>query len=949
MTTSACVCRSALIKTTNVRNKNTRRMKQTNNAIKFLMAQYRAIFKNAYFKGMASAVLLTAGLAVAGGAQAVDVTDDWATATGSNLTVASGDSFNLSGTGNPSYDTGLTFAKEDSQEAATDNIIFSTDTTATNVFKVTSTGDLTLNENRSLTIGRSSVGSDVDVTFANTNVKAGATLAVEGGVSVDGSDSTYNTTDFEVTGSTGAGAATGNVNITANTSGAANLNAVTFTASRNAKVTLTASTTSKDATLNVTDSINFTDSLLNLKGTNGNATVSGKILTIGKDAVMLTDAGTNNTVSTDNFTVAKDGFKVISGAAATTETFTGHQGVIEGNVLVGADAIWKLNPTHQENALDKGETDASKAYTPNTDDIVGNVTFAAGSNVQIENYIDIQRGTLTVESGAGLYSLKNTSAGGLIQVGSSVAASLRNSEEVPTLKIYKDTLDSFLKADTEYYKIVPDGSNDYKLETTVSKDLEGTVALSYGAYLTFSDTEQVDLSAFKYATTTTAGTITVLDDSSGGTFGGIITGDNLAISQTLKDIHDTDLATNLDLQVKAKNLTLGSSTVNATKSLGFGEARAQDSLSFYDQTNTFTLLNAVVGERDYYTRDENRDFTTTPNTVGQIKGDNLTIGNISSSGSLTIEGGAWENTDRQSLTIASGSLTVTSATSGTSTTGALDYHGNTTGNPYYKNGNPSSLKWTGNFTISDANDTPANSKVEVTGTSGATATLDLRNANITWGSGTVTVKGADARISKTDPDASAGEGIIYITGNQFNSFLGSGDVGAGNVPAPTATLLNIDTDGVLFVDGPVTGDINFDEFTNETTADTAGKVNFMSGAGSGAGTLYINGGISLVTGVDVDNNGSVDSDEVANLDIGNGTIDAQTIAINNNGVASDDRGNVEVDKVTVAQGTLEVSSSLTSNNAVVEFGEGTSGATLILDTFSIPMAVLTLLALSPLT
>lgn len=45
-------------------------MKQTNNAIKFLMAQYRAIFKNAYFKGIASAVLLTAGLAAAGSAKA---------------------------------------------------------------------------------------------------------------------------------------------------------------------------------------------------------------------------------------------------------------------------------------------------------------------------------------------------------------------------------------------------------------------------------------------------------------------------------------------------------------------------------------------------------------------------------------------------------------------------------------------------------------------------------------------------------------------------------------------------------------------------------------------------------------------------------------------------------------------------------------------------------------
>ena len=49
-------------------------MKQTNNAIKFLMAQYRAIFKNAYFKGMASALVLTAGLA-AGQSQAADTQD----------------------------------------------------------------------------------------------------------------------------------------------------------------------------------------------------------------------------------------------------------------------------------------------------------------------------------------------------------------------------------------------------------------------------------------------------------------------------------------------------------------------------------------------------------------------------------------------------------------------------------------------------------------------------------------------------------------------------------------------------------------------------------------------------------------------------------------------------------------------------------------------------------
>ena len=49
-------------------------MKQTNNAIKFLMAQYRAIFNNAYFKGLATAALVTVAMA-AGQAQAASFAD----------------------------------------------------------------------------------------------------------------------------------------------------------------------------------------------------------------------------------------------------------------------------------------------------------------------------------------------------------------------------------------------------------------------------------------------------------------------------------------------------------------------------------------------------------------------------------------------------------------------------------------------------------------------------------------------------------------------------------------------------------------------------------------------------------------------------------------------------------------------------------------------------------
>ena len=56
-------------------------MKQTNNALKFLLAQYRAIFKHAYFKGLATAAIVTAGLAIAGTAQAADQIIDGATVT----------------------------------------------------------------------------------------------------------------------------------------------------------------------------------------------------------------------------------------------------------------------------------------------------------------------------------------------------------------------------------------------------------------------------------------------------------------------------------------------------------------------------------------------------------------------------------------------------------------------------------------------------------------------------------------------------------------------------------------------------------------------------------------------------------------------------------------------------------------------------------------------------
>ncbi|MBU3844052.1 MAG: hypothetical protein H9847_04160 [Candidatus Anaerobiospirillum pullicola] len=84
-------------------------MKQTNNALKFLLAQYRAIFKHAYVKGLASAVLLTAGLALAGTAQAVteitnaDIIPDTTTGVRFDGEINSGDIY-LDAAGNSVHD-----------------------------------------------------------------------------------------------------------------------------------------------------------------------------------------------------------------------------------------------------------------------------------------------------------------------------------------------------------------------------------------------------------------------------------------------------------------------------------------------------------------------------------------------------------------------------------------------------------------------------------------------------------------------------------------------------------------------------------------------------------------------------------------------------------------------------------------------------------------------------
>lgn len=216
-----------------------------------------------------------------------------------------------------------------------------------------------------------------------------------------------------------------------------------------------------------------------------------------------------------------------------------------------------------------------------------------------------------------------------------------------------------------------------------------------------------------------------------------IKGEHLVLTKTL------DLRDNAQLTLEADTLELGADNYSdatptdgaSLKGLKIAGAAAHDDISLNASGDTFTVDGNIELSRDFYQKDASGDYTTTSNGFGTIRGDNLEVVGDST---IEVKGGAWQN-EGQGLTLTSGTLTVGAddENAETVTNGGSD----NIGDPwtYVKNGNPASLTWHGAFNISGGAANQAN--VEVTGALGADSTLDLRAANVSWGSGTVTLSG----------------------------------------------------------------------------------------------------------------------------------------------------------------------------------------------------------------
>ena len=532
----------------------------------------------------------------------------------------------------------------------------------------------------------------------------------------------------------------------------------------------------------------------------------------GSGATAATDYNTEGSQVWGNSLTTNDSYVEVSGAGAQiwthTNTFT------NTNFHVANKAQLIIKP-YEFRVLDAdGGTNDDNVYSY----INGTTTFDGGNlivegNLQAAGTVVINDSVNLSAGNAALNTADNAEDNelynGVLTIGMGESFTTEPDKAVDTqstLKISSTKLNEFLKASNTNTKF-----KNAQGQTQTYVDKAGILSFGAGKVtLAFTDTTQVDMHQFNWVKTdmstsgssnaAVAGSIVYDASLAGKATSGDYAGLPVGVTVTATDMRIARaLGTNGSgadmVTFEADRMTLGSdkgdSSVEAkwqgfessAAGLGVKAIVAHDELNLVDGLGSdYTLQDTVTLTRDYYEKDASGDYTTTAKAPGLIKGDNLVIGG-DDEGTLSITGGAWQNDARQSLTIASGSLSINASAydrNGDETIDdsdalkdGINYNG-TNNRHYYTNGNPSSLTWNGAFVINGADASKAS--IAVTGAQGADATLDLRNASITWGSGAVTLSGTSTDTSKTDPEASAGEGILYITGNQFNSFLGNGNV-----------------------------------------------------------------------------------------------------------------------------------------------------------------------------
>ena len=923
-------------------------MKQTNNAIKFLMAQYRAIFKNAYFKSMASAAVIALGMSMAAAP---------ANAAYEANGVLDLDDFSNSGRGGVHSHTetisGVTQTVDlDHKDWAT--LPLSGSYSYTGTLNLINGAGLTIEGTASKTLGMRGINVDNGSSFVlrNSSKTNTSILGYKGngssGVDTDGSWGSFNITNKSQALIENSGIEMNDLTLTGSSSmtigGLKELDYEYATTN-----TVGVGNNANDPFAKWTEFAHFW-----ANGANGN-TITDSTLNLNNYSYLATSSKTTITgASVINFNGSLLDF---SDEARKTSQNKDPEGLNYASAFLygnSASTEIKIDATYDEkkpteivakptlNVLDNayGAIYAKKLVINEADINIGNgATFILDGNftgkkvadagkhlktdIRLKNVKFNNNGTLVIADGSAASANEDASTvnvtgktdmQGQLKNYANVIVSNNGTANLGHLIISENQI---LQQTNSEGKKIPTGlfagSNYVKLQGTSGGILEVVGTDADGLDL---NKDVLFVSDNNAAEKDKAGRIEV---SGAGT----IKGEHLVLGKAINVGAKNKLTLDGDI------LELGAADTRSASIAGLGieAAKAHDRVILNSSGDVFTVDKPLTLSRDFYTKDADGNYTTTSNGVGTIEGDDI---KLVQDGEIKVEGGAFENKG-QALNLQSGSLTV----------GAVfnyDADGNGTGGEqadtsdgkdgvgpdwkYYKNANPASLTWTGKFNIAgtSASNVPT---ISVNGASGANATLDLTRANVTWGNGDITLSGAGvddsgdpSHSSATDYFARGGEGVLTITGNQFLDYL---DLEEDNPEHTTDTSITLQNGGVLLVQGGVTSPINFNKFEGNqaVNAATNGHVNF-----SGGGRLVSTGELGLVTGV----REGVDDYDISSLNLAEGSIIAQGISINN--IAPNLEADEDFVEVSGSTGALAVASRLSTSNKEIRF----TGASLVLDT-----------------
>ena len=671
-------------------------MKQTSSALTFLMAQYRAIFKRAYIKGIASAVLLTAGLA-AGQAQAATNYNSLTT-----INNASGDVITIDGTA-ATPDSGSIVVTEDDKTLNKDVIFnlgneseFSITASGTAGSMVTMDGkdhDITINGNTagsgSFTFGAKDADEKLQITNLGTlTIQNNAKVTVTAGSGSSGAGVDVYADTIKIDNST--------VDILQHVSGGAGQNAIL----RGKTITVTGS----DAVINLGSAEDErsgggratlgwrSDATLD-SNNNPTSNNAGSDITFSNGATLnligrTDDADAYNTQGSqvwgDSLTADKS-FVEVSGAGAQIWTHTNK--FTDTSLHVANKAQLVIKP-FEFRVMKDGNTDSDHNFS-----FINGTTTFDGGNLVVEGNLQVA-GTVVINDNVNLTAgeaafnkedsaKSNELYNGVLTVGLGSDFTSENDKAIETesvLKISSSKLNEFLTASTTQTKY-----EDAQGTEKTYADKAGILSFGAGkATLYFTDTTQVDLSKFKWIETdmsasgagNTAEVGAIVYDTSlagsgtqsnysGATVGVTVFASDMLVSKALDEGAKK-------INLAATNLTLGSRSYTGTDSLNFSGATAQN-LTF---EGDFNLADKVTLTSTRSVTQEGSDLTVSDD--GTITGDATFV----SGGSLTVELGNY--TANGDFVISGGSLTVqnTGADSKADSTlaliGALDIITNST-------------------------------------------------------------------------------------------------------------------------------------------------------------------------------------------------------------------------------------------------------------------------------